>query len=274
MVRYQGRSKRALAWGTTALLLVSACTAGTPTPAPTTPAPEATPTAEATVAPSQEPNATPTATAEATATPEATPTAEPTMRRPPGWHVVHAHEHHCRKWRRELPGHGSAAHLHRRGPRVLRCDDHALADRLQVRHRPSRSRARSCPTWPPTLVLPMPMRPQWSFTIRDGVTWQDGSPVTCEDFNYGVSRTFATDIITNGPTYAIPYLDIPTDADGNSGLPRPVYGHPGAAGHLRSGRHVRWQHDHLQPGPFRRRLQLHRDPRLQRCAESGRSPWR
>jgi peptide/nickel transport system substrate-binding protein len=57
---------------------------------------------------------------------------------------------------------------------------------------------------------------QWSFTLRDGLTWQDGSPVTCEDIKYGVSRTFATDIINQGPTYAIAYLDIPTDAKGNS----------------------------------------------------------
>ena len=57
---------------------------------------------------------------------------------------------------------------------------------------------------------------QWSFTLRDGVTWQDGSPVTCEDVKYGVSRTFATDVINQGPTYAIAYLDIPYEADGKT----------------------------------------------------------
>ncbi|MFZ0325189.1 MAG: ABC transporter substrate-binding protein, partial [Actinomycetes bacterium] len=56
----------------------------------------------------------------------------------------------------------------------------------------------------------------WSFTLRDGVTWQDGSAVTCDDVKYGVSRTFATSVITDGPTYAIPYLDIPTNKDGSS----------------------------------------------------------
>ena len=50
----------------------------------------------------------------------------------------------------------------------------------------------------------------WSFTLRDGMKWQDGSPVKCEDFKYGVSRTFATDIIVNGPQYVVTYLDIPT----------------------------------------------------------------
>ena len=56
----------------------------------------------------------------------------------------------------------------------------------------------------------------WEFTIKDGVKWEDGQAVTCEDVKYGVSRTFATDIITDGPTYAISMLDIPTDAEGAS----------------------------------------------------------
>lgn len=56
----------------------------------------------------------------------------------------------------------------------------------------------------------------WTFTLRDGLTWQDGSPVTCEDVKYGVSRTFATDVINGGPLYAYEYLDIPTADDGSS----------------------------------------------------------
>ncbi len=56
----------------------------------------------------------------------------------------------------------------------------------------------------------------WEFTLKDGVKWEDGQAVTCEDVKYGVSRTFATDIITDGPTYAISMLDIPKDAEGNS----------------------------------------------------------
>jgi peptide/nickel transport system substrate-binding protein len=60
----------------------------------------------------------------------------------------------------------------------------------------------------------------WSFTIRDGVTWQDGTDVTCEDIKYGVSRTFANNVISEGPTYAVQYLDIPpaSDADTEAGF--------------------------------------------------------
>jgi peptide/nickel transport system substrate-binding protein len=60
----------------------------------------------------------------------------------------------------------------------------------------------------------------WSFTLRDGLTWQDGSEVTCEDIKYGVSRTFANNVISEGPTYAVQYLDIPpaTAADTDAGF--------------------------------------------------------
>jgi|tagenome__1003787_1003787.scaffolds.fasta_scaffold20955778_2 peptide/nickel transport system substrate-binding protein len=49
---------------------------------------------------------------------------------------------------------------------------------------------------------------QWSFTLKDGVKWEDGSDITCEDFRYGASRVFANDLITGGPNYIISYLDV------------------------------------------------------------------
>jgi peptide/nickel transport system substrate-binding protein len=54
----------------------------------------------------------------------------------------------------------------------------------------------------------------WSFTVKDGVKWQDGKEVTCEDFKYGLSRGFATDVITGGPNYILGYLDVPKGDDG------------------------------------------------------------
>jgi peptide/nickel transport system substrate-binding protein len=56
----------------------------------------------------------------------------------------------------------------------------------------------------------------WKFTLKDGLTWEDGSPLTCEDIKYGVSRTFATSVITDGPQYQVAYLDIPKNKDGTS----------------------------------------------------------
>jgi peptide/nickel transport system substrate-binding protein len=56
----------------------------------------------------------------------------------------------------------------------------------------------------------------WTFTIRDGAAFETGAAITCADVKYGVSRTFATDIITNGPQYAVSMLDIAKNADGSS----------------------------------------------------------
>ncbi len=46
----------------------------------------------------------------------------------------------------------------------------------------------------------------WSFTLKDGVKWQDGKEITCADLRYGVSRTFAQDVITGGPNYILNYM--------------------------------------------------------------------
>ena len=56
----------------------------------------------------------------------------------------------------------------------------------------------------------------WKFTLKDGVKWEDDSEITCEDVKYGISRTFAVDVITGGPAYAIQFLGIPKDAKGGS----------------------------------------------------------
>ena len=56
----------------------------------------------------------------------------------------------------------------------------------------------------------------WKFTLKDGVKWEDNSDVTCADLKYGISRTFAVDVIIGGPAYALQFLDIPKDAKGGS----------------------------------------------------------
>ena len=56
----------------------------------------------------------------------------------------------------------------------------------------------------------------WKFTLRPGSTFDDGVKVTCASVQYGVSRVFATDIITDGPGYLQAWLAIPKAADGSS----------------------------------------------------------
>ncbi|MEP7228553.1 MAG: ABC transporter substrate-binding protein, partial [Gemmatimonadales bacterium] len=63
----------------------------------------------------------------------------------------------------------------------------------------------------------------WQFTLRDGITWQDGAEITCEDVKYGVSRTFANDVISEGPTYAIQYLDVPANPITDEADPKSVF---------------------------------------------------
>jgi peptide/nickel transport system substrate-binding protein len=47
----------------------------------------------------------------------------------------------------------------------------------------------------------------WTYTLRPGLTWQDGSPLTSADVKYGIERLFASDVITGGPTWAVQLLD-------------------------------------------------------------------
>lgn len=69
----------------------------------------------------------------------------------------------------------------------------------------------------------------WSFTLREGVTWQDGSPVTCEDVRYGIARSFAKPAASEGLNYPLATLDIPKGPDGASTYAGP-YSNAGKAG--------------------------------------------
>lgn len=46
----------------------------------------------------------------------------------------------------------------------------------------------------------------WTYTLKSGIKFQDGTPVTVADIKYSVERVFATDVINGGPTYLITFL--------------------------------------------------------------------
>jgi peptide/nickel transport system substrate-binding protein len=47
----------------------------------------------------------------------------------------------------------------------------------------------------------------WTYTLRDGVTFEDGTPVTSKDVKYAIERSnFAPEVMSNGPTYFKAYL--------------------------------------------------------------------
>ncbi|WP_020578366.1 ABC transporter substrate-binding protein [Actinopolymorpha alba] len=46
---------------------------------------------------------------------------------------------------------------------------------------------------------------RWEFTLRDGLKYEDGSPVKAADVAYSIKRQFAQDELSGGPTYGLDY---------------------------------------------------------------------
>jgi len=56
----------------------------------------------------------------------------------------------------------------------------------------------------------------WSFTLKDGIKWEDGSDITCEDFAYGISRSFDENLVHGtGPGTA--YISTLDGSEGYTG---------------------------------------------------------
>ncbi|MEO6511447.1 MAG: ABC transporter substrate-binding protein [Nocardioides sp.] len=47
---------------------------------------------------------------------------------------------------------------------------------------------------------------EWTFTLKDGLQYEDGSAVTADDVAYAISRSFATAELPDGPTYQLRYF--------------------------------------------------------------------
>jgi len=46
----------------------------------------------------------------------------------------------------------------------------------------------------------------WKYTLKPGIKFQDGTPVTSKDIKYAIERVFAGDVINGGPTYVVTFL--------------------------------------------------------------------
>jgi peptide/nickel transport system substrate-binding protein len=56
---------------------------------------------------------------------------------------------------------------------------------------------------------------QWTYTLKPGLKWSNGKPVTPLDFKYGVERLFAQDVITGGAfSYYVNILQHPSSYKG------------------------------------------------------------
>ncbi|HEY3733812.1 MAG TPA: ABC transporter substrate-binding protein [Streptosporangiaceae bacterium] len=50
----------------------------------------------------------------------------------------------------------------------------------------------------------------WTYTLKSGVTFPDGTPVTSQDVKYAVERTYDRSVLANGPSYFSTLLADPT----------------------------------------------------------------
>jgi peptide/nickel transport system substrate-binding protein len=48
----------------------------------------------------------------------------------------------------------------------------------------------------------------WTYTLRSGLKFEDGSPITSKDVKYAVERSLDKNIFVNGPTYFNDFLDL------------------------------------------------------------------
>ncbi|WP_420918660.1 ABC transporter substrate-binding protein [Streptomyces coelicoflavus] len=47
----------------------------------------------------------------------------------------------------------------------------------------------------------------YTYVLRDGITWEDGSPITSQDIKYGIERSWASDVVSGGPAHLQKVLD-------------------------------------------------------------------
>jgi peptide/nickel transport system substrate-binding protein len=61
-----------------------------------------------------------------------------------------------------------------------------------------------------TLGVPTDNATTWTYKLRDGLKFEDGTPITSADVKYGVARQLDKDTFVNGPTYFNDFLkDVP-----------------------------------------------------------------
>jgi peptide/nickel transport system substrate-binding protein len=46
----------------------------------------------------------------------------------------------------------------------------------------------------------------WSFTLKSGLKWQDGTPITCSDLQYGLSRSYDQSLVSPGGGVGLTYF--------------------------------------------------------------------
>jgi peptide/nickel transport system substrate-binding protein len=47
----------------------------------------------------------------------------------------------------------------------------------------------------------------YTYKLKSGLKFEDGTPITSKDVKYGIERIFAQDVLSGGPTYLVDFLD-------------------------------------------------------------------
>lgn len=79
---------------------------------------------------------------------------------------------------------------------------------------PGAEGAKLVPDLAETLGVPSDDAKTWTYKIRAGLKFEDGTPITSKDVKYGVLRALDKDVFPNGPTYFNDFLALEKDYKG------------------------------------------------------------
>ena len=79
--------------------------------------------------------------------------------------------------------------------------DLVLRSLTQFVYNPDTNDMQLVPDMATDLGRPSQDNKSWTFTLRDGLKYEDGTPVKAEDVAYAVARSFAIEELPDGPTY-------------------------------------------------------------------------
>jgi peptide/nickel transport system substrate-binding protein len=76
---------------------------------------------------------------------------------------------------------------------------------------PGPGSAKVIPDLAESLGVPSDDARTWTYTLREGLMFEDGTPITSQDVKYAVMRSIDKNVLVNGPTYFGDFLDLEED---------------------------------------------------------------